>query len=647
MIIHKLRASFGKLQNETLELHNGLNVIFAPNESGKSTWCAFIRAMLYGIDTSERARGNYLPDKQRYAPWSGTPMEGSMELTSDNCDITIQRSTSARSAPMRDFTAVYTGTNTAVEGMNGQNCGELLTGVTKDVFRRSAFIEQGAVAISGSPELGRRIHSIVSSGEEQTSYSDAEERLHTWQRKRRYHRRGMLPELEGKMDEAQRLLDEMDTSVGTVHELEKRLETKQKECADLERAVTDARRRQRNNALSQLRSGRAKLEEQNDLHDRALEELSHSREALRTSEFGDRSYEQLKLEAEKDRETLLDLDDGRSSSRYLLPAVLFSVLAIVAAALYGLLTKVPLIVVAGLFCIAAVFFFVRYSGTRQIAHQASETRNEILRKYKISLPEDLDQVLLRQKGLEDAVRLAEEKEVKMREELAAAGRQLHTLEENAVSELDFASGNTEAAKLSRALQTARKEAAELSAQISGVNGRLSAMGDPMVLASSLSYMKEEYDQLQKEYDAITLAEELLRDSDQEIQSRFSPELSRVAAQYMCQMTGGRYEDVQIALDFSARTRTQEDTVARDAEYLSAGTMDLMYLAVRLAVCELALPDNEPCPLIIDDALVNLDNVRLAQAMTLLRELALDRQIILFTCRQIDAMPVLQKGEAEK
>ena len=88
-------------------------------------------------------------------------------------------------------------------------------------------------------------------------------------------------------------------------------------------------------------------------------------------------------------------------------------------------------------------------------------------------------------------------------------------------------------------------------------------------------------------------------------------------------------------------------MARDAEYLSAGTMDLMYLAVRLAVCELALPDSEPCPLIIDDALVNLDNTRLSQAMTLLRKLALDRQIILFTCRQIDAMPSLQEGDAEE
>ena len=78
MKINKLTASFGKLENESLSFHSGLNVIYAPNESGKSTWCAFIRAMLYGVDSAERARAGYLPDKLRYAPWSGAPMEGTM-----------------------------------------------------------------------------------------------------------------------------------------------------------------------------------------------------------------------------------------------------------------------------------------------------------------------------------------------------------------------------------------------------------------------------------------------------------------------------------------------------------------------------------------------------------------------------------------
>ena len=158
MMINKLTASFGKLENETLSFHEGLNVIHAPNESGKSTWCAFIRAMLYGVDSSARERRGHIPDKLRYAPWSGAPMEGSMELRAEGSDITLTRRTRTKGAPMRDFSAVYTGTAIPVEGMDGQNAGQLLTGVSREVFTRSAFIEQGALGVTGSPELEKRIN---------------------------------------------------------------------------------------------------------------------------------------------------------------------------------------------------------------------------------------------------------------------------------------------------------------------------------------------------------------------------------------------------------------------------------------------------------------------------------------------------------
>ena len=46
MILQNLTATFGCLNNASLPLEAGLNVIQAPNESGKSTWLAFLRTML-------------------------------------------------------------------------------------------------------------------------------------------------------------------------------------------------------------------------------------------------------------------------------------------------------------------------------------------------------------------------------------------------------------------------------------------------------------------------------------------------------------------------------------------------------------------------------------------------------------------------
>ena len=117
--------------------------------------------------------------------------------------------------------------------------------MTRDVFRRSAFIEQGAVAVSGSPDLERRINAIVSTGEEQTSYSEADARLRAWQRKRRYNRRGLLPDLESRIEDSRRLLDDMDGSAGNISRLEQQLEEARADCARLESEVTETRKRQR------------------------------------------------------------------------------------------------------------------------------------------------------------------------------------------------------------------------------------------------------------------------------------------------------------------------------------------------------------------------------------------------------------------
>lgn len=71
MEFHYLNATFGRLEQQELRLHPGLNLICAPNESGKSTWSAFIRTMLYGFPSRERST---LADKKRYVPWSGAAM---------------------------------------------------------------------------------------------------------------------------------------------------------------------------------------------------------------------------------------------------------------------------------------------------------------------------------------------------------------------------------------------------------------------------------------------------------------------------------------------------------------------------------------------------------------------------------------------
>ena len=91
MLIQCMSAVFGRLRNETLQLQDGLNIIEAPNETGKSTWCAFLTAMLYGINSRKRDKAGFIADKNRYAPWDGGSMSGRLECHADGADLTITR----------------------------------------------------------------------------------------------------------------------------------------------------------------------------------------------------------------------------------------------------------------------------------------------------------------------------------------------------------------------------------------------------------------------------------------------------------------------------------------------------------------------------------------------------------------------------
>lgn len=633
MMIKRLDATFGKLEGESLELHDGLNVISAPNESGKSTWCAFVRAMLYGVDSSERQKAGFLPDKMRFAPWSGSAMQGSMQLESGGRDITITRTTKTASAPMREFSAVYTGTSVPVEGLNGNNAGEMLTGVSRDVFRRSAFVEQGKVAVTHSAELEKRISAIVSSGDEDCSFTEADGRLRQWQRKRRFNRHGRLPELEDELSHKKQLLAELSDAAQQRENMAAELETAKQECERIEAEVIESRKVVRKEALSSLQGVRNEVNAATERHDKAAERRDSCRAALCACAIGERKPEEAKAEVKTDLENSMKLKDRSERKSSPVLAIILMILcgALVAAGFLLPDLMIHSFIAAAVALAAGIALFIRASRRKTEKYEAAKQRRKILAKYKAESEDDIaasiDEYLELYKNYAEAQRAEKESA----EALAVVRRRQEQAESKTLTQLDFTGGDNQAAQLSRRLTEARAKCSRISAQMAEHSGRLAAMGDPLVLGSEISRMEAEYAEISAEYDAIALAIDTMRKADEDIQSRFSPALGKLAAEYMQFVTDGKYDGVMLDRDFSATVHEAGGNVPRNAEYLSAGTLDLMYLAVRLAVCSLALPESANCPLIIDDALVNFDADRRRQAMALLEKIAQERQVILFAC----------------
>ena len=521
----------------------------------------------------------------------------------------------------------------SVEGLNGNNAGEMLTGVSRDVFRRSAFVEQGKVAVTHSAELEKRISAIVSSGDEDCSFTEADGRLRQWQRKRRFNRHGRLPELEDELSHKKQLLAELSDAAQQRENMSAELERTKQECERIEAEVIESRKVVRKEALSSLQGVRNEVNAATERHDKTVERRDSCRAALCACAIGERKPEEAKAEVKADLENSMKLKERSERKSSPVLAIILMILcgALVAAGFLLPDLMIHAFIAAAVALAAGIALFIRASRRKTENYEAAKQRRKILAKYKAESEADIaasiDEYLELYKNYAEAQRAEKESA----EALAVVRRRQEQAESKTLTQLDFTGGDNQAAQLSRRLTEARAKCSRISAQMAEHSGRLAAMGDPLVLGSEISRMEAEYAEISAEYDAIALAIDTMRKADEDIQSRFSPALGKLAAEYMQFVTDGKYDGVMLDRDFSATVHEAGGNVPRNAEYLSAGTLDLMYLAVRLAVCSLALPESANCPLIIDDALVNFDADRRRQAMALLEKIAQERQVILFVC----------------
>lgn len=712
MEIQEMRATFGKLQDQALSLQPGLNCIYAPNESGKSTWSHFLRIMLYGLSTRDRG---VLADKNRFAPWSGAAMRGQLQVTDDKgIRLMLSRDTRRAAAPMGQFSCTYAGTADAVPGIDGQNAGEVLLGVPREVFERSAFIRQSALAVDSDAELERRIAALITTGDEDVSYSEVRERLKRQLNRRRSNRvNGQIPALEREIDDLTRQLAQRD-------DLTRQAETLRLQVNDLDRQLQDLQEQQalwqqlsRQDSLQAFRQAQTDAE---DAERKAAQLLAQAAGTLPPDEALSRMEGQCAalwesqpplrqaLEAAQAAKAAADATAERCAAHPLSPcdetACQARLDAVTAPAVPSTLPAIAGILLTICGGMGAVFHSTTLQFCLLIALALSGiglTVSSLLRRKNAIAAQsqaDADRAALAAQIADYLPLLHRQQETQQHSRQAAATaaglsdayqRQLLTLlsalqpyapaadlnsAESALLQLrrqrtalsaarqaardaamrrdllrqhlpDDASAVSADAPLPHPILSQEEIASRLPrvtelrqstrSRLDTLTGQLRSLDSSDDLDAQLQQKQQQLQSLQEEYDAIALAMALLDEANSTLQNRFSPALGTRAAEIFARITGGRYRQVLLSRDFSLET--DADGVHRSIRLLSQGAADQLYLAVRLAICDLVLPPEKHVPLILDDALLSFDDDRLHAALDYLLQESETRQILLFTCQK--------------
>ena len=730
MLIRRMTATFGRLREQTLELQDGLNILQAPNETGKSTWCAFLLSMLYGVNTKERDRAGVLADKNRYAPWDGAPMSGRLDCRAGKDALTLFRTTRRQTAPMGDFQALYTGTADPVPGLTGANCGETLLGVSREVYARSAFIRQGGVAVTQDPGLERRIAALVTSGEEDTSYTEAVEALKKQLNRRRHNKTGQLPALEAELQETEaqlasqaELTRQRENLLARSAELEARESSLKEELAALDRWEAHRKRQDLQRvedaalqAEEKAAALRRRLEEErvpeNDVTVRLRGAIVNLNTVRKSAEKAQEAYDASKSALAQAEEKLSaspfagqTAEEARQSAQTLPPTSLKAwnwlmlVLAagLLAAAGWGYysgmdgtgplqgVTYLPLApLLLGAAALVLVFLnwrkvkkgrtsltvrygtvapaeiqaladaYIQLLSDRDAAKQEASARSAAAQGLWQSVDVNADGILEEVRSFAPAAYdipsadAALRASALLRKELAEAEKAAH----EARLRVEFQTGqapqpedpdappllpperNREA--VTEDLEAVRGGLFALRSSLDRIAGRLHAAGDPLALQAAAERLTDEIALLEGEYAAIELAMSTLAHANTQLQGRFSPALGKRAAEIFNGLTGGAYGGVILDKTLRVSAEPAGTGVPRDVGCLSAGAADQLYLAVRLAVCDLVLPSEHAVPIVLDDALASFDDARCAAALDFLRKEAETRQILLFTCHSREA-----------
>ncbi len=154
--------------------------------------------------------------------------------------------------------------------------------------------------------------------------------------------------------------------------------------------------------------------------------------------------------------------------------------------------------------------------------------------------------------------------------------------------------------------------------------RLNAQKVQLAIATSLCKSNE---RLRDEIKAVSLALENIFVGAEKIQDTFGDEMNEKASGYIEKLTEGTYTELLLKGADGVFLRAQNRLVPLDK--LSRGTIEQVYLSIRLAAAECLSP-NVVMPLLLDDTFAFYDDQRTKRAMELLR--ASDRQVLILTCQ---------------
>lgn len=634
MKINKIKInSYGKLKEKEIKLKDGINIIYGKNESGKSTLLNFIVNSFYGI--SKNKKGKEYSDVEKYTPWLGEEFFGKLEYELNNKNkYEIYRDFKKKNPKIFNENMEDISKEFNIDKSKGNEFFYEQTKVDKELFLSTVVVGQQEVKLGKQEQniLVQKIANLVGTGDDNVSYKRAMDRIN------------------------RRLLDE----IGTQRSREKPINIINKKIEDLEQKKKELEKYE--DIKYEIEENKNKLEEEiSDLNNKnnLLKEIKIinekekiEKEKIKIKEnIKKENIEKIKLIKEKinkiknENKNIFEINNEKTKNNKKInneknklnkKIIIVFIFLLIINFLQFIFIKNKLINYIFLLTVpmTLIYFIISKNKlNKKIKKQKNIDENNLKNIEKINLEinnlnNEINLLEKNNNNLEKEINnLKSNLNLKINlEKEKIKNKYLNKIEKSEIINfINLENINYEIEKLQNEINNKKIRSHTLELDKKNIEPKLDNLSK---IEEELVNNNERMSTLNKLNLSFELAKEILAESYEEMRNTVTPKFTQELSKNISEITEKKYSKIMFNDEQGLIVELESGNYV-PASKLSIGTIDQLYLSLRLSMIDELSEEN--LPIILDEAFAYYDTERLTNILKYLDEKYKTHQIILFTC----------------
>ena len=670
--------AYGNIENKDINLEEGINIIHGANESGKSTLLNYIISIFYGI--SRNKDGKALSDYEKYKPWNSNEFSGRISYKlEDGEKYEIFRDFNKKNPKIYNDKLEDISDRFETDKKDGSKFFIEQMGIDKQMYLSTVVSTQEEVRLDEKNQnmLIQKIANLAGTGEDNVSYKKAliklQEKIRdeigtnkTSQkpvnriekeiveinnkivetekyRNRKYEidaeKEQILSELK-ELEQQKQILQELQNSMKSEEETKNRLEIREKNRKDNIAKI--------NELTNQKNTINAESE-------RVQSAKNHLQDIIKGHK---ENIEKLNSEIEK---IANEKEETQEKEK---PSISFIVItAVLAIALICSIILIKNYIVSGILGVAIIANIVFYviNKNKQKVNKAKlrEKINQEKQYKREKLENQKQQIIANVNTTEKELEKQEEEEKQVNSELSMLKGQIILLEKNNEKITEEIEQDNKAIKeesnknkqqiiekykdknindllyindyqnyISKIEETINNNRIRIKGLEIDYNTIVPQLDEMVVLEEKREADKEKLAELREKESIINIAIENLMDAYEEMKTTITPKFTKNLSESIQKISSNKYNKVTINDENGMIIENNRGEYV-EAIKLSTGTIDQLYLALRLSMIDELSKEN--LPIILDESFAYSDNNRLKNMLQYLTSDLNNHQTIIFTC----------------